>query len=349
MLLPGKSLLLPTEVLDLILRLLPRPALQAAALVCRRWREVAEAPGLWAWLRLTATRKNLSSLPRLLDTRRMQGVRKLSLGALSRRLLEAVERHRGLRSLDISCRKMAPVEPELLARAVCSVQEVKVDKLTDHQVRAVLLQITTGESSIKKLRLGSYCDLSSLEAGLLARAANMLEEVELFGQQLASSKVEAILLGLDSQSSLRVLAVRPDDLSSLQPSLLAQAAPRLEDITLSGSSLTSLQLEELLSSVAAGPGKLRKLQLLTFHPPSLSSLAPSLLARAVHLLEEVLLCFPVDRQLVEAVLAHSGDNSRLGRLRIGQVCGGHLPEELVKTAKIKYSLNLEYSKNLGNI
>ena len=139
-LLPGKSLLLPTEVLDLILRLLPRPALQAAALVCRRWREAAETPGLWDWLRLTATRKNLSSLPRLLDTRRMQGVRKLSLGALSRRLLEAVERHRGLRSLDISCRKMAPVEPELLARAVCSVQEVKVDKLTDHQVRAVLVR-----------------------------------------------------------------------------------------------------------------------------------------------------------------------------------------------------------------
>ena len=40
--------------------------------VSRRWREVGEAPGLWAWVasvhwRLSVTRRNLSVVPGMLD------------------------------------------------------------------------------------------------------------------------------------------------------------------------------------------------------------------------------------------------------------------------------------------
>ena len=49
--------LLPVEVLELILCLLSPGDLKAAVLVCRRWREVAEAPGMWTWVNLTLNYK----------------------------------------------------------------------------------------------------------------------------------------------------------------------------------------------------------------------------------------------------------------------------------------------------
>ena len=53
--------LLPVEVLESILSLLSPGALKAAVLVCRRWRDVAEAPGMWAWVNLTFNYKVSSS------------------------------------------------------------------------------------------------------------------------------------------------------------------------------------------------------------------------------------------------------------------------------------------------
>ena len=46
-------------------------------LVCRRWREVGEAPGLWAWVVLRVTREKLASMPKVLDSRRLAAVRRI--------------------------------------------------------------------------------------------------------------------------------------------------------------------------------------------------------------------------------------------------------------------------------
>ena len=39
---------LPAEILDIIFQLLPARDLRAVVQVCRFWREVREAPGLWS-------------------------------------------------------------------------------------------------------------------------------------------------------------------------------------------------------------------------------------------------------------------------------------------------------------
>ena len=42
--------LLPPEMLERVFRLLPNRDLKNAVLVCRRWRDVGEAPSLWTWV-----------------------------------------------------------------------------------------------------------------------------------------------------------------------------------------------------------------------------------------------------------------------------------------------------------
>ena len=42
--------LLPAEMLERVFHLLPPRDLKAVVLVCRWWREVGEAPWLWAWV-----------------------------------------------------------------------------------------------------------------------------------------------------------------------------------------------------------------------------------------------------------------------------------------------------------
>jgi hypothetical protein len=83
---------LPAEMLERVFRLLPPRDLKAVVLVCRWWREVGEKPGLWAWVRLTVDRGNITSMPRVLGYHRMQFLRKLVLNQVdvSEELLEAM-------------------------------------------------------------------------------------------------------------------------------------------------------------------------------------------------------------------------------------------------------------------
>ena len=80
---------LPLELLHQILGLLAPQDLKAAVLVCRLWREVGEAPGLWTWAFLRVTRENLATMPDRLATRRLLGVTGFVLERGAVELLEA--------------------------------------------------------------------------------------------------------------------------------------------------------------------------------------------------------------------------------------------------------------------
>ena len=82
--------LLPAEVLYLIFCLLPPRDLKSVVLVCRLWREVGEAPGLWAWVVLRLAMEDTE----VLGLRRLQAVRELRLrGEVGGELLAAVVGH----------------------------------------------------------------------------------------------------------------------------------------------------------------------------------------------------------------------------------------------------------------
>ena len=73
----ARDLALPPEMLERVFLQLPPSSLKVVVLVCRRWREVGEAPGLWAWVVIRVTRENMSNMVERLDCRRLRAVREL--------------------------------------------------------------------------------------------------------------------------------------------------------------------------------------------------------------------------------------------------------------------------------
>ena len=93
--------LLPAEMLEKVFHLLPPRDLKTVVLVCRWWREVGEAPALWAWVTITVTRWNLAIMPEVLEARKVAGARRVVAWVVSEEVLEAVARHPGVRHLVI--------------------------------------------------------------------------------------------------------------------------------------------------------------------------------------------------------------------------------------------------------
>ena len=117
---------LPAELLERVFRLLPPRVLRVVVLVCRRWRAVGEAPGLWLWVSLVVMEGNLAALPAMLDSRRLSRKTCLEARVVSEELLRAMARHPALRSVDMghpSC-ALARQETGLLVAAVTRLETV---------------------------------------------------------------------------------------------------------------------------------------------------------------------------------------------------------------------------------
>ena len=117
---------LPPELLHHILGLLAPRDLKAAVLVCRLWRELGEAPGLWTWAFLRVTSENQSTMLEFLEGRRMKTVRQLRVEEVSDEVLEAVDRHQGLREMKVFM-VTSTLDPDLLARAVTNMEELEME------------------------------------------------------------------------------------------------------------------------------------------------------------------------------------------------------------------------------
>ena len=216
--------MLPVEMLERIFWLLPPQDLKMVVLVSRRWREVGESPGLWARFCLIVTQTNLSIMPELLGSRRLQAVRELRVKSdnsqltVSDELLQEVLKHQGLKVLDLGgtfCNLLTTVEPGLLARAVTKMEEVNLSctGLTWEQVQAIITAVCQGSNKLKKLDLTRTYNIQieklmrketedRSEIELLAIAVNRLENVKLW---LTSQQAEAILRQSLVQTSLTSL------------------------------------------------------------------------------------------------------------------------------------------------
>ena len=105
-------------MLERVFHLLPPRDLKAVVLVCRWWREVGEAPALWVWVCLRVASRNIGYMPEVLDSRRLQAVRRMEAREVSEELLQAVVRHPGLKEMVVRNSILSSVDPELLAQAV---------------------------------------------------------------------------------------------------------------------------------------------------------------------------------------------------------------------------------------
>merc|ERR1712129_670029 len=130
------------------------------------------------------------------------------------------------------------------------------------KVTAICIAITDN-SKLKSWNL-SYTDLSSIRTDLLAEAVTQLEEVNLAYAGLTPEQVEAIFAALDKPSQLRTLQMSGNNLSSVDPYVLAQAVTQLVEVELNDTQLAAQQVEAILAALKT-PGKLKELQIQDTH------------------------------------------------------------------------------------
>ena len=257
----------PAEMLERIFRLLPHRDLKAVVLVCRRWKQVGEAPRLWAWVVLTVTVENISYMPKVLEARRLQAVKELVLTHIGEdeKLLKAVVEHQGLKKLEFVCENLGGLEqPEqlwpivqpsvrLLGQAVARMEVVTVMEpsvLTSWQEQQIFKAIALGETKLTKLHIDFEDNpLSSVEPGILARALGEIKEVRLPYALLEEVQIEKILDSIIEGCKIKRLDVEGNILENLDPQLLAKAVCKLEAANLNDTDLTTPQIKTIFTAI----------------------------------------------------------------------------------------------------
>ena len=285
----------------------------------------------------------LSKIPEVLETRRMQLVRKLVVrGKMTTELLQAVIKHQGLTVLDMDTSDLSSVETDTLVRAVVSMVDVELSgswdmdtSLGKQQLEAILIGITGEKSKLKKLNL-SELDVSPVSPCLLANAVILLEEICLWESNLNKKQVEALITSISSENlRLKKLDLQTNDLSSVEPGLLAKAVGRLSEVRLRDTQMNKHQIEKILISICERDSNLYNLDLTYVN---LNSVETDLLARSINLLEEAALgnenSFADEMHLAkvqaEAILTQSLLQTSLKKLTID--CPKRLDENLVAKA-----------------
>jgi len=255
-----ETVVLPTEMMERVFRLLPPRDLKAVVLVCRWWRKVGEAPALWAWVcfRVGYTRpeRDDGSLFEMMDSRRLQAMRRMEVSSgVSDELLQAVVNHPGLKEIQIGwIPTFSSVNPHLFGQALAQLEEVQLfgANVSVQQVAAICTAMS-GNSNLKKLNLSNnllnwdQSEMPIVDANILAQAVSKLEEVGLQYTTMNLQQVEAIFAALNTSSHLKVLDITGNDLSSVDPDVLARVVSKLETADISNTFLTEQQMDRILT------------------------------------------------------------------------------------------------------
>eukprot|EP00092_Neocalanus_flemingeri_P010344 GFUD01011142.1.p1 GENE.GFUD01011142.1~~GFUD01011142.1.p1 ORF type:complete len:329 (+),score=72.57 GFUD01011142.1:200-1186(+) len=205
--------MLPPEIFERIFQLLPPQDLKMVMLVCKRWKEVGEVPGLWSWASFCLNGERLSSWAHSISAATCSND-----GAW------------------IHVQHMAPLMvwvKTLNSRRLKTVRKLRVTMVNRRQIEAIFGSILgNGDSFLKSLSItGNHRDGFSIEPGLLGRAINKLEEFET-NCELSSQQAEAIFEGINGDSCLKKLKIENCNFALVKPYVLAIAVNKLKEAEL---------------------------------------------------------------------------------------------------------------------
>ena len=216
--------------------------------VCQRWREIGEAPVLWSWLRLpTVNQKNIDVIQKLLEhSKRLQAIETLVARAVSEELLLAVAQHKSLRRLDFAHADLTSIEPKVLAEAICKMQEVDLGRSQFSSEQAnIIFEHLSKNNKLQCLNLFNT-NLFAVRPQPLAQAVTQVHQVTLWSCQLTPKHSEAIFRAMTSSCKLRKLDLSYNNLSTVNPNVLAAAINLLKSADLGCTCLTGEQARTIL-------------------------------------------------------------------------------------------------------
>ena len=229
-------------------------------------------------------------------------------------ILTAISEGRRLTDLNIGFNDLREVCPELMAKAVTNLEilDVTFTDLTQQQATAIISTISNGSKLIELHFYGD--DLSGVDPKLLANIAIKLEILEIGMSELTQQQTAAIFTAISEGINLTTLDIRENDLSGVDPELLANAVTNLEKLNIEFTELTQQQAAAILSNVSEAT----KLNELNIRSNDLFRVDPGLLAKAVTNLEKLDIgnTFLIQEQAV-AILSGVINGSKMTELDIG--------------------------------
>ena len=229
-------------------------------------------------------------------------------------ILTAISEGRRLTDLNIGFNDLRDVCPELMAKAVTNLEilDVTFTDLTQQQATAIITTISNGSKLIELHIFGD--DLSGVDPKLLANIAIKLEILEIGMSELTQQQTAAIFTAISEGINLTTLDIRENDLSGVDPELLANAVTNLEKLNIEFTELTQQQAAAILSNVSEAT----KLNELNIRSNDLFRVDPGLLAKVVTNLEKLDIAntFLIQEQAV-AILSGVINGSKMTQLDIG--------------------------------
>merc|ERR1712037_1039218 len=185
-------------------------------------------------------------------------------------------------------------------------------------------------------------NLSFIESSLLARVLKNFEEVNLGRCKLRTDQVTSLCEAIIDQNTnnssnsnrVKVLQVWENNLSGVEPYLLATAILQLEEVNLLFSRLTPQHGQAIFSSIASGQTNL--LRILRIAGNRLNSIEAEVVANALNkLVTADLRKTSLTCRQMKKVLDSALKGTKLKRLRLGQLGEDeeNLDERLVKEAR----------------
>ena len=186
------------------------------------------------------------------------------------------------------------VSPDILGRAAIKLQSLVGDLLlSSAQLEEILTRLaTTGESQLRELDVAftGDTDLTHMDPEILTGALVKLKTTSriLHHVLLSSEQVTHLFTKIKNTEDLRLTKVELgwlSPVSQVPPAVLTGAISRLEEVEITGSDLTPVQLEAIFTMLASqqpGGSRLKKLR---FGGGDLSGISPEILLGAIRTLE----------------------------------------------------------------
>ena len=184
-------------------------------------------------------------------------------------------------------RNLLPVNDILRSESLWNVARLVVNNASSLSLTKQLLQLLITHADIRLLDF-SYCCLTQVEPELLATLVTQAVHVNISGTDLTKKQLKALLLRISQEETfIERLNLSENDLSGIEPTLLASSLPRLKQAGISFCQLATVQVEVLLASLSQESSCLEHLSLSDNY---LKCVDPVLIGQSVNGLKTADLC-----------------------------------------------------------
>ena len=154
-----------------------------------------------------------------------------------------------LKSLDISNNNLSSVRTDILVGALNKLETVNISctHLRPEQAQSIFDSISE-KTSVKRLNMG-YMNLSEVNHTTLATAINRLEAVNIQTTLITPEQATAVFTYINTGTNLNSLNIRSNDLTEVDPILLASALNKVNTVNVEYTALTSQQIVAVLNAI----------------------------------------------------------------------------------------------------